>query len=32
MFLGPPGGGATTIMQKVIEGATGYKAGEDFEM
>jgi uncharacterized protein len=31
VFLGPPGGGATTIMQNVIEGATGYKTGEDFE-
>ncbi|WP_163264161.1 TAXI family TRAP transporter solute-binding subunit [Chelativorans alearense] len=31
VFLGPPGGGATVIMQRVVEGATGYKAGEDFE-
>lgn len=31
VFLGPPGGGATTIMQRVIESATGYKTGEDFE-
>ncbi|AUH35199.1 TAXI family TRAP transporter solute-binding subunit [Paracoccus tegillarcae] len=31
VFLGPPGGGATTIMQRVVEGATGLKAGEDFE-
>ncbi len=31
VFLGPPGGGATAIMQRVIEGATGYKTNEDFE-
>ncbi len=31
VFLGPPGGGATAIMQQVVEGATGYKTGEDFE-
>ncbi len=31
VFLGPPGGGATTIMQKVVEGATGYKTNEDFD-
>ncbi len=31
VFLGPPGGGATAIMQRVVEGATGLKAGEDFE-
>ena len=31
VFLGPPGGGATAIMQRVIEGATGYKANKDFE-
>lgn len=31
VFLGPPGGGATTIMQNVIEGATGYTTNEDFE-
>ena len=31
VFLGPPGGGATTIMQNVVEGATGYKTNEDFE-
>jgi hypothetical protein len=31
VFLGPPGGGATTIMQRVVEGATGYKTNEDFE-
>lgn len=31
VFLGPPGGGATIIMQRVVEGATGLKAGEDFE-
>ena len=31
VFLGPPGGGATTIMQRVVEGATGLVPGEDFE-
>lgn len=31
VFLGPPGGGATIIMQRTVEGATGLKAGEDFE-
>lgn len=31
VFLGPPGGGATTIMQNVIEGATGYRTNVDFE-
>lgn len=31
VFLGPPGGGATTIMQNVIEGATGFTTNEDFE-
>lgn len=31
VFLGPPGGGATVIMQRVVEGATGLKPGEDFE-
>jgi TRAP transporter TAXI family solute receptor len=31
VFLGPPGGGAAVIMQKIIEGATGYKPGEDYE-
>ncbi len=31
VFLGPPGGGATVIMQKVVDGATGYEAGKDYE-
>lgn len=31
VFLGPPGGGATVIMQNVVEGATGLKPGEDFQ-
>lgn len=31
VFLGPPGGGATIIMQRVVEGATGLKPGQDFE-
>ncbi len=31
VFLGPPGGGATVIMQQVVEGATGLKPGEDFQ-
>ncbi|MFV0245213.1 MAG: TAXI family TRAP transporter solute-binding subunit [Qingshengfaniella sp.] len=31
VFLGPPGGGATIIMQRVVEGATGLKAGQDYE-
>lgn len=31
VFLGPPGGGATTIMQNVIEGATGYKTDVDYQ-
>ena len=31
VFLGPPGGGATAIMERVVEGATGLKAGEDYE-
>ena len=30
VFLGPPGGGATTIMQRVVEGATGLVPGDDF--
>lgn len=30
VFLGPPGGGATAIMERVIEGATGLKANEDY--
>lgn len=31
VFLGPPGGGATNVMKRVIEGATGYKTNKDFE-
>lgn len=31
VFLGPPGGGATTIMQNVLEASTGLKTNEDFE-
>jgi TRAP transporter TAXI family solute receptor len=31
VFLGPPGGGAAVIMQKIIEGATGHTPGEDYE-
>jgi len=31
VFLGPPGGGATTIMQNVIEGATGLETNKDFD-
>lgn len=31
VFLGPPGGGATTVMQRVVEAATGLAAGQDFE-
>lgn len=31
VFLGPPGGGATAIMQRVVEGATGLVAGTDYE-
>ena len=31
VFLGPPGGGATAIMTRLVEGATGLKAGEDYE-
>lgn len=31
VFLGPPGGGATTIMQNVVRAATGLEAGTDFE-
>lgn len=31
VFLGPPGGGATAIMSKVVEGATGLVAGTDYE-
>ena len=31
VFPGPPGGGARAIMERVIEGAAGLKAGEDYE-
>lgn len=31
VFLGPPGGGATVIMRRVVEAATGYKPGTDFD-
>ena len=31
VFLGPPGGGAAAIMSRVIEGATGLVAGEDYK-
>ena len=30
VFLGPPGGGATAIMERIVEGATGLKANEDY--
>lgn len=32
VFLGPPSGGATVFAEALVEGATGYKAGKDFEM
>ena len=32
VFLGPPSGGATVFAQALVEGATGYKAGQDFDM
>ena len=32
VFLGPPSGGATVFAQALVEGATGYKAGTDFDM
>ncbi|WOI55811.1 TAXI family TRAP transporter solute-binding subunit [Palleronia sp. LCG004] len=31
VFLGPPGGGASAIMANVVEGATGLKAGTDYD-
>ena len=31
VFLGPPGGGATAIMQRTIEAATGMVPGTDYE-
>ncbi|MBU2874661.1 TAXI family TRAP transporter solute-binding subunit [Marinobacter salexigens] len=31
VFLGPPGGGATTVALAIVEGSTGYKAGVDYD-
>ena len=31
VFLGPPGGGATAIMQRTVEAATGLVAGTDYD-
>lgn len=31
VFLGPPGGGATAIMQNVVRAATGMEPGTDYE-
>lgn len=31
VFLGPPAGAATAVAIQMVEGATGYKPGEDFE-
>ena len=31
VFLGPPAGAATRVMTMVVEGATGYKPGVDFQ-
>jgi TRAP transporter TAXI family solute receptor len=31
VFLGPPGGGATVIMEQLVTAVTGYKAGTDYE-
>ena len=31
VFLGPPAGAATRVMTMVVEGATGYKPGKDFQ-
>ncbi len=31
VFLGPPGGGALRIAQRMVELSTGLKAGEDYE-
>ncbi len=31
VFLGPPGGAATLVALAIVEGATGYKPGRDFE-
>lgn len=32
VFLGPPSGGSTRFTQAIVEGATGYEAGKDFEV
>ncbi len=32
VFIGPPGGAATLVAMSIIEGATGFKAGRDYEM
>lgn len=32
VFLGPPSGGSTVFTQAIVEGATGYVAGEDFDV
>ncbi|WP_302140062.1 TAXI family TRAP transporter solute-binding subunit [Halomonas alkalicola] len=32
VFLGPPGGAAYQIMELLIEGLTGYEAGEDYSV
>jgi hypothetical protein len=32
VFLGPPSGGSTEFTQAIVEGATGYVAGEDFDV
>ncbi|MEZ5728577.1 MAG: TAXI family TRAP transporter solute-binding subunit [Burkholderiaceae bacterium] len=31
VFLGPPAGAATKVMAQVVEGATGYKPGTDYQ-
>ena len=32
VFLGPPAGAATTVATQIVQGATGLKPGEDFEV
>jgi len=32
VFLGPPSGGATAFTKAIVEGATGYVAGTDFDV
>ncbi|AFT71160.1 TRAP-type transporter, periplasmic component, putative [Alloalcanivorax dieselolei B5] len=32
IFLGAPGGAATLVAISIVEGATGYKAGQDYEL